>query len=123
MKNVFAKISIGELIDKITILELKLQFIEDKNKKDHISNELQQLTVVAKDIDVPPGLRLSLELTNGDIWDVEDSLRKKEQERDFGPEFVELARSVYLLNDKRSEIKKDINIWFNSEIIEEKSYG
>ena len=116
-------ISIGELIDKITILEIK----KDKLKNLKLKNILKELSflraVLEKNsIVIPDQIFLQLKSINLTLWDIEDKIRIKEKNKEFDNEFIELARSVYLNNDRRSETKKELNIMFNSEIIEEKSY-
>ena len=116
-------ISIGELIDKITILEIK----KDKLKNLKLKNILKELSflraVLEKNsIFIPDKIFLQLKSINLTLWDIEDKIRIKEKNKEFDNEFIELARSVYLNNDRRSETKKELNIMFNSEIIEEKSY-
>ena len=116
-------ISIGELIDKITILEIK----KDKLKNLKLKNILKELSflraVLEKNsIVIPDQIFLQLKSINLTLWDIEDKIRIKEKNKEFDNEFIKLARSVYLNNDRRSETKKEINIMFNSEIIEEKSY-
>jgi len=116
-------ISIGELIDKITILEIK----KDKLKNLKLKNILKELSflraVLEKNIiSIPDEIFLQLKSINSTLWDIEDKIRIKEKNKEFDNEFIELARSVYLNNDIRSETKKELNIMFNSEIIEEKSY-
>ena len=116
-------ISIGELIDKITILEIK----KDKLKNLKLKNILKELSflkaVLEKNsIFIPDEIFLQLKSINLTLWDIEDKIRIKEKNKEFDNEFIELARSVYLNNDRRSETKKELNIMFNSEIIEEKSY-
>ena len=116
-------ISIGELIDKITILEIK----KDKLKNLKLKNILKELSflkdVLEKNgIFIPDEIFLQLKSINLTLWDIEDKIRIKEKNKEFDNEFIKLARSVYLNNDRRSETKKELNIMFNSEIIEEKSY-
>ena len=116
-------ISIGELIDKITILEIK----KDKLKNLKLKNILKELSflraVLEKNsIFIPDEIFFQLKSINLKLWDIEDKIRIKEKNKEFDNEFIELARSVYLNNDRRSETKKELNIMFNSEIIEEKSY-
>ena len=116
-------ISIGELIDKITILEIK----KDKLKNLKLKNILKELSflraVLEKNsIFIPDEIFLQLKSINLTLWDIEDKIRIKEKNEEFDNEFIKLARSVYLNNDRRSETKKELNIMFNSEIIEEKSY-
>lgn len=116
-------ISIGELIDKITILEIK----KDKLKNLKLKNILKELSflraVLKKNIIlIPDEIFLQLKSINLTLWDIEDKIRIKEKNKEFDNEFIELARSVYINNDRRSETKKELNLMFKSEIIEEKSY-
>lgn len=116
-------ISIGELIDKITILEIK----KDKLKNLKLKNILKELSflraVLKKNIIlIPDEIFLQLKSINLTLWDIEDKIRIKEKNKEFDNEFIELARSVYFNNDRRSETKKELNLMFKSEIIEEKSY-
>tara|TARA_A100001234_G_C12445702_1_gene308861 strand:+ start:221 stop:622 length:402 start_codon:yes stop_codon:yes gene_type:complete len=116
-------ISIGELIDKITILEIKKDKLKNLKLK-NILNELSFLRAVLEknSIFIPDEIFLQLKSINLTLWDIEDKIRIKEKNKEFDNEFIKLARSVYLNNDRRSETKKALNIMFNSEIIEEKSY-
>ena len=118
-------ISLGELVDKITILELKLEYIQDKDKLSNVQKEYELLTkVLAESIETSQIEKLKVELkeVNRKLWFIEDDIRDCERSKDFGEMFIKLARSVYFTNDKRSEIKKDINLKFGSDILEEKSY-
>ena len=116
-------ISIGELIDKITILEIKKDKLKNLKLK-NILNELSFLRAVLdkNSIFIPDEIFLQLKSINLTLWDIEDKIRIKEKNKEFDNEFIKLARSVYLNNDRRSETKKELNMIFNSEIIEEKSY-
>jgi hypothetical protein len=121
------EISNGELLDKISILELKLLKIKDKAKLVNIQKEFDTLNPLAKKLfDSNDGELqnhyLELAKINGQLWDIEDWIRDCEREKSFDKEFVELARSVYITNDKRSEVKKIINILTGSGLVEEKSY-
>ena len=121
------EISNGELLDKISILELKLLKIEDKEKLINIMTEFDKLNPLVVDLFEKHDGQLQnhyLELAkiNGELWDIENWIRDYEHEKRFDKEFVELARSVYIMNDKRCEVKKIINILTSSEIVEEKSY-
>lgn len=121
------EISIGELLDKITILELKLDKIKDKEKLVNIKKEFDELNPLCNELFRIYGGELqvhylALAKINGKLWDIEDLIRDYEREKRFDKEFIELARSVYKTNDKRSEIKKIINITTNSGLVEEKSY-
>ena len=117
----------GELLDKISILELKLLKIEDKEKLINVQNEFDTLNPLAQELFEKYDGQLQnhyLELAkiNGELWDIEDWIRDCEREKRFDKEFVELARSVYITNDKRCEVKKLINILTSSGLVEEKSY-
>ena len=121
------EVSNGELLDKISILELKLLKIEDKEKLANIQKEFDTLNPLAKKLFETFGGNLQnhyLELAriNGLLWDIEDWIRDCEREKRFDEEFIQLARSVYVTNDQRSEIKKLINKTTNSDLVEEKSY-
>ena len=121
------EISNGELLDKISILELKLLKIEDREKLVNIQKEFDVLNPLCVELFEKHNGQLQnhyLELAkiNGKLWDIEDWIRECEHEKRFDKEFVELARSVYITNDKRSEVKKIINILTHSDFIEEKSY-
>ena len=122
-KIINVPISVGELIDKITILEIK----KDKLKNLKLKNILKELSflraVLEKNsIFIPDEIYFQLKSINLKLWDIEDKIRIKEKNKEFDNEFIKLARSVYLNNDRRSETKKEFNMIFNSEIIEEKSY-
>ena len=121
------EISNGELLDKISILELKLLKIEDKEKLVNIQKEFDTLNPLVVDLFEKHDGQLQhhyLELAkiNGELWDIEDWIRDCEREKRFDKEFVELARSVYITNDKRCEVKKIINLITSSGLVEEKSY-
>ncbi len=121
------EISNGELLDKISILELKLLKIEDKEKLVNIQKEFDTLNPLVVDLFEQHDGQLQnhyLELAkiNGQLWDIEDWIRDCEREKRFDKEFVELARSVYITNDKRCEVKKIINLMTSSGLVEEKSY-
>lgn len=125
--KVVAEISVGELIDKLTILELKLRHILEPAKRANILRERAKLSAIVKSEIAPaPGLAaLASELgsVNAKLWDVEDALRLREREGRFDAEFIALARSVYVANDRRARLKQEINQLTHSEIVEEKSYA
>ena len=118
--------SVGELFDKITILEIKKKKIKDKEKLKHVNAELNLLNkvVTKKKINKRKIFKLinALKSINLKLWNVEDKLRKLEKEKSFKSLFIQKARSVYILNDKRSVIKNNINIETNSNVNEVKSY-
>ena len=120
-------LSVGELIDKITILQLKMKFIKNKEQLNNVNKELDTLKPLLKENNlVTPEINKhfsELYEINLELWKIEDKIREKEKQSDFGNEFVSLARSVYFTNDKRAEIKKKINLISGSELIEEKSYA
>ena len=123
--SVLAPISVGELIDKITILELKKTKTNDLGRLKNILVELGQLLRILDTIVVPPEideLRTKLFKVNSELWEIEDSKRQCEKTQTFDSAFIQLARNVYLKNDLRASIKKQINQITNSSIIEEKIY-
>jgi hypothetical protein len=125
MTEILTPISVGELLDKLTILEIKSSRILDKNKLLNINKELNLLNEVCKNntIDINDFLILELKKYNEDLWDIEDKIRDKERSKQFDEEFISLARAVYFTNDKRADIKKQINLKTGSALIEEKSYN
>ena len=127
MENIKVPTSPGELLDKITILEIKMEQISDAEKLKHIEYELAQLTQIwnehfnnNEDLDL---LKKELRETNTNMWDIEDNIRIKESKKEFDNDFIELARSVYYQNDKRADTKKKINELLGSLLMEEKSYA
>ena len=126
MNKVEAEISIGELVDKITILKIKKINIKDKNKLSYVKNELNVLLNLyrsnVKKTNVVKSLEIDLMSVNQKLWTVEDKLRILESKKLFNKNFILLARSVYKLNDKRAKIKNKINMHTLSSIVEVKSY-
>ena len=124
--SILAPISAGELVDKITILRVKAQRIDDPAKEANVQAELALLEATAAiELRTSPELeRLTAELTeiNAALWDIEDGKRDCERRQDFGPDFIALARRVYMDNDRRAALKRSINMLVGSEIVEEKSY-
>lgn len=121
-----APVSAGELIDKITILRIKMRMIEDPAKRANVERELAELEAIRAAHprlgDLPPELEGGLAEVNLALWHVEDRLRDQEAAGDFGPDFVENARAVYKTNDRRAALKREINALSGSAIVEEKSY-
>jgi hypothetical protein len=124
--NVNVEISIGEFFDKVTILEIKRERIQDADKLRNINNELDALNALLEQL---PFSREQvadevgeLKAINEKLWVIEDDIRDKEAAKLFDQEFIELARSVYITNDRRSDVKRNINIKLGSSFIEEKSY-
>lgn len=128
MVHILAPISAGELIDKITILRIKLEKLTDAGKLENVRSELDQLMQVRahSNLDLEADRLGSCEEqlfhVNLELWKIEDELREREHARDFGAGFVDLARLVYKLNDQRSALKREINEMTGSSIVEEKSY-
>ncbi len=119
-------ISTGDLVDKITILEVKIQRISDLTKKENILFEWNKLTrILEKQIPITPkllNLKKELLQTNEKLWDIEDAIRIKESRQQFDNEFIELARNVYYANDHRTSLRRSINELTGSRIIDEKQY-
>jgi hypothetical protein len=125
-RGVTVPIGIGELIDKISILEIKIERIADEEKLRNVRAEFQILNNLksAAGLDTP-GMRPyadELKSINAKLWDIEDEIRELESRKDFGDRFIALARAVYLTNDRRASVKREINVTYGSDIIEEKSY-
>ena len=120
-------ISWGELLDKITILQIKLENLTSQDALNNVARELKQLQAIffqsCPETIQPKELELELKKINQQLWDIEDKIRDKEKHKSFDDEFIQLARSVYITNDERSRIKRRINETFGSELIEEKSYA
>ena len=124
IQNIQAPISLGELIDKITILQIKTQHLQDTALK-HVITELNALecTLNNLNLSINPKLIQQLKEINQDLWNIEDDIREQERQQNFGDTFIQLARSVYKQNDRRSAIKKEINNTYGSAFTEEKSYN
>ena len=124
LSSIFAPVSLGELIDKITILEIK-QIHMTGIKLKNVDKELKLLQNILQDkkLEIDMDLINNLKEVNNNLWEIEDNIRIKESNQKFDKEFIQLARSVYKENDKRASIKKEINQKYNSELIEEKSYN
>ena len=126
MENIHVPVSPGEVLDKITILEIKSERMEDPEKVANVRVELGLLQETwAKAVtgdDTIRDLHAQLKEINEALWEIEDDIRDKERLREFDERFIELARAVYFTNDKRSQVKKQLNLHLGSQIIEEKSY-
>jgi hypothetical protein len=120
------EVASGELIDKLTILEIKRERIRDPAKQANVEVEFAALQsayeAAIPALDAVRALRAQLRDVNTRLWEIEDEIRDCERLQDFGPKFVALARAVYRTNDRRSEIKREINLLLGSSLIEEKSY-
>ena len=122
------EVSTGELVDKLSILEIKLLNIKDKEKIKNVYKELETLNPYFQDLLDIYGIKMKNLYTkisniNKALWDIEDAIRDKEKAEEFDEEFVELARSVYITNDQRAAVKKEINLLTKSKLVEEKSYS
>tara|TARA_B100000579_G_scaffold433584_1_gene452636 strand:- start:1133 stop:1531 length:399 start_codon:yes stop_codon:yes gene_type:complete len=123
ISNISVPISLGELIDKITILEIKKKNMTG-NKLKNVLKELKLLENILQDKNLEIDIELinNLKETNKILWEIEDNIRIKESKQEFDKEFIQLARSVYKENDRRATLKKEINLKYNSTLVEEKSY-
>lgn len=126
MENMQVPVSPGEVLDKITILEIKSERMSDPVKVANVRAELALLQQTwdgnIKDGEAIRSLHAQLKEINEALWEIEDDIRDKERAREFDDRFIELARAVYITNDRRSQIKKELNLHLGSNIIEEKSY-
>ena len=124
LSSILAPVSLGELIDKITILEIKQTHMTGTKLK-NVDKELKLLKNILQDTNLKINIDLinNLKGVNNNLWVIEDNIRKKESNQEFDKEFIQLARSVYKENDKRASIKKEINQKYNSDLVEEKSYN
>lgn len=126
MENVLVPVSPGEVLDKITILEIKSERMTDPAKVANVRAELALLqetwSQAVQEDDVVRRLHDALKEINETLWEIEDDIRDKERVKEFDQRFIELARSVYFTNDRRSQVKKELNLHLGSQILEEKSY-
>jgi hypothetical protein len=117
------EISNGEITDKLSILQIKKDNINNEDKLKNIIKEFNYLyNIVFNDLNIDLNDYNNLLIINKKLWDIEDNIRNKERNKEFDSEFIELARLVYITNDERSEVKKLINLKTNSNFVEEKSY-
>ncbi len=127
MKSPYVPISWGELLDKITILQIKFENLTSEDALKNVDREFKQLRAIFNEnfsADMEANrLEAELKQINQQLWDIEDKIRDKERNGSFDNEFIQLARSVYITNDERSRIKRRINDVFGSELFEEKSYS
>ena len=124
MNNIIqVPISVGELCDKYAILQIKGEKITDKHKLVNIEKELRYLESIVTELNITSNKIMSLKLVNEKLWNIEDNIRIKEYNKEFDAEFIQLARSVYVTNDLRFEIKNNISKEYNSDIFEVKSYN
>jgi hypothetical protein len=126
LKSILVEVAPGEMIDKITILAIKSERMEDAEKLANVRHELDILSSM-RDKKIPSSLELNdltakLKAVNEALWQIEDDIRDCEAAKDFSQTFVDLARAVYITNDQRANLKREINVLLGSNIIEEKSY-
>jgi hypothetical protein len=118
------EVSIGEIVDKLSILQIKTGLIKDEEKLININKEYEYLyNIVFNELKIESSDYFDLVSVNQKLWFIEDDIREKERNKEFDDEFIQLARSVYVTNDERAEVKKNINIKYGSNFMEEKSYN
>lgn len=117
------EVSVGEIVDKLSILQIKTEHIKDDEKLNNVKKEYDYLyDVVFNDMKIEQSDFFDMVSINKILWKIEDDIREKERSKTFDVEFIELARAVYVTNDKRAEVKKGINLKYKSGFVEEKSY-
>lgn len=117
------EVSIGEIVDKLSILQIKTRFITDEEKLKNVKTEYDYLYgIVFNEMKIEQSDFFNMVSINQKLWKIEDDIRDKERDKEFDNVFVELARSVYVTNDERAEVKKEINLKYGSLFVEEKSY-
>jgi hypothetical protein len=118
------EVSIGEIVDKLSILQIKTTFIKDEEKLSNVKKEYDYLyDIVFNEMKIEQSDFSDMVNINQELWKIEDDIRDKERDKEFDEKFIELARSVYFTNDKRAEVKKGINLKYGSLFVEEKSYS
>lgn len=127
-RRLLVPVSLGEIVDKITILEIKCEKILDQSKVAHVKAELEALQSAYHDYvgdvsEMVAKVTERLRTVNLALWDIEDRIRHHERAEDFGDGFIRLARSVYIMNDERAQLKREINLTLGSTFMEEKSYA
>jgi hypothetical protein len=117
------EVSIGEIVDKLSILQIKTSLIKDEQKLNNVKKEYDYLyDIVFNEMKIEQSDFFEMVVINQELWKIEDDIRDKERDKEFDDEFIRLARAVYVTNDKRAEVKKGINIKYGSLFVEEKSY-
>lgn len=126
MDIIHVPVSPGEVLDKITILEIKSERISDADKLVNVKRELELLQAAwekfVDEDETVQRIHAKLKAINEDLWEIEDDIRDKERAKEFDQVFIDLARSVYVTNDRRADAKKELNVYLGSEMVEEKSY-
>jgi hypothetical protein len=117
------EVSVGEIVDKLSILQIKTGMIKDQKKLANVKKEYDYLSnIVFDELKIEQSDFFNLVVINSKLWEIEDRIRNKERDQEFDQDFIDLARSVYFTNDERAEIKKSINLKYGSYFVEEKSY-
>jgi hypothetical protein len=117
------EVSVGEIVDKLSILQIKTGMIKDQEKLANVKKEYDYLSnIVFDELKIEQSDFFNLVVINSKLWEIEDRIRNKERDQEFDQDFIDLARSVYFTNDQRAEIKKSINLKYGSYFVEEKSY-
>jgi hypothetical protein len=117
------EVSVGEIVDKLSILQIKTGMIKDQKKLANVKKEYDYLSdIVFDELKIEQSDFFELVVINSKLWEIEDRIRNKERDQEFDKDFIDLARSVYFTNDERAEIKKSINLKYGSYFVEEKSY-
>src|SRR6056300_262923 len=118
------EVSIGEIVDKLSILQIKTEFIKDEEKLSNVKKEYDYLyDIVFNEMKIEQSDFLDMVSINKELWNIEDDIRDKERDKEFDDVFIKLARAVYVTNDKRADVKKNINLKYGSTFVEEKSYN
>ena len=125
--SISTEISFGEFLDKLTILDIKCERIKDAEKLENVKHERDVLNNIwnadeKSSVDISEEYD-ALKRINEKLWEIEDDIRDKERNKEFDQEFIDLARAVYVTNDERARIKKEINVKLGSDLVEEKSYS
>ena len=117
------EVSIGEIVDKLSILQIKTEFIKDEEKLKNVKTEYDYLyDIVFNEMKIEQSDFFDMVSINQELWKIEDNIRDKERDKEFDEEFIRLARAVYVTNDERAQVKKNINLKYGSLFVEEKSY-
>jgi hypothetical protein len=117
------EVSVGEIVDKLSILQIKTSMIKDQEKLVNVKKEYDYLSdIIFDELKIEHSDFFNLVVINSKLWEIEDRIRNKERDQEFDQDFIDLARSVYFTNDERAEIKKSINLKYGSYFVEEKSY-
>ena len=118
------EVSIGEIVDKLSILQIKTEMIKEEDKLSNVKKEYDYLyDIVFNEMKIEQSDFFDMVSINKELWNIEDDIRDKERDKEFDDVFIKLARAVYVTNDKRAEVKKNINLKYGSTFVEEKSYN